>query len=117
MEGNRVLDVSWGTILKVALAFLIFYMIFLVREILVWVVFALIISVLFNPAIVFLRKLKIPRTLSVIFIYVGIFGVLGFLIYWTVPMFIAEIQQFSQLFPQYFGGNEIFIIIKSILFR
>lgn len=102
MEGNRVLDVSWGTILKVALAFLIFYMIFLVREILVWVVFALIISVLFNPAIVFLRKLKIPRTLSVIFIYVGIFGVLGFLIYWTVPMFIAEIQQFSQLFPQYF---------------
>jgi predicted PurR-regulated permease PerM len=102
MNGNRVLDISWGTILKVSLTFLIFYIIYLVREILVWFIFALIISVLFNPAINFLQKIKIPRVLSVIFVYVAIFGILGLVIYWTAPMFISEIQQFSQLFPQYF---------------
>lgn len=102
MTENRVLDISWGTILKISLAFLIFYIIYLVRDVLVWFIFALIVSVLFNPAINFLRKLKIPRVLSVIFVYVAIFGILGLIIYLTAPMFILEIQQFSQLFPQYF---------------
>jgi len=102
MNGNRVLDISWGTILKVSLAILCFYIIYLVRDILIWIAFALIISVLFNPAIDFLRRLRVPRVISVIFIYVAIFGILGLIIYWTAPMFISEIRQFSQLFPQYF---------------
>ncbi|MDD2696729.1 MAG: AI-2E family transporter [Candidatus Pacebacteria bacterium] len=102
MNGDKVLDISWGTILKISFAFLIFYIVYLIRDILIWFIFALIISVLFNPAIKFLQKLRIPRTLAVIFIYVAIFGILGLTIYWTAPMFVLEIQQFSQLFPQYF---------------
>jgi len=102
MNGDKVLDISWGTILKISFAILIFYLVYLIRDILIWFIFALIISVLFNPAIKFLQKLRIPRVLSVIFIYVAIFGVLGLTIYWTAPMFVLEIQQFSQLFPQYF---------------
>ncbi|MFH1462670.1 MAG: AI-2E family transporter [bacterium] len=102
MDGERVLDVSWATILKISLAFVCFYIIYLVRDILIWFIFALIISVLFNPAVNLLQKLKIPRVLSVISIYVFIFGILGLIIYWMAPMFITEIQQFSQLFPQYF---------------
>jgi predicted PurR-regulated permease PerM len=102
MQENRVLDISWGTILKISLAFLVFYILYLIRDILVWFIFALIISVLFNPAIKFLQKLKVPRVLAVIFIYVAVFGILGLLVYLTAPMFIAEIKQFSQLFPQYF---------------
>ncbi len=102
MNGGHVLDVSWGTILKISLAFIVFYIIFLVRDILIWFIFAIIISVLFNPAIKFLQKFRIPRVLAVIFVYVAIFGFLGLIIYWTAPMFISEIQQFSQLFPQYF---------------
>ncbi len=102
MNGDKVLDISWGTILKIFLSLFCFYPIYLVRDILIWIIFALIISVLFNPAIIFLQRLKIPRALSVIFVYVVIFGVLGLLIYWITPAFISEIQQFSQLFPQYF---------------
>jgi len=102
MSEGRVLDISWGTILKIALTFLIFYLIYLIRDILVWFVFALIISILFEPAIKFLQKLKVPRVMAVIFIYVAIFGVLALLIYWTAPMFINETKQFSQLVPQYF---------------
>ena len=102
MNGERTLDVSWGTILKISITFLVFYLLYLVRDILVWVVFAVIISVLFNPAINFLQRWRIPRVLAVIFVYVSIFGILGMLIYYLSPMFVAEIQQFSQLFPQYF---------------
>jgi len=103
MNGSdKVLDISWGTILKISLAFLIFYIIYLVKDILVWFIFALIISVLFNPAVTFLQRIKVPRILAVIFIYVAIFGILGLFVYWMAPVFFSEIQQFSQLFPQYF---------------
>lgn len=99
---EKVLDISWGTILKIALASFCFYLIYLLKDILILVVFALIISFLFNPAIKFLQKMKIPRMLAVIFIYIAIFGILGISIYLMAPMFFSEIQQFSKLFPQYF---------------
>jgi predicted PurR-regulated permease PerM len=102
MDGEKVLDISWGTILKIVTALLGFYLLYLIRDILVLVVFALIISVLFNPAINFLQKRKIPRIIATILIYVIIFGILGGVIYAISPAFISEIQQFSQLFSQYF---------------
>ena len=102
MNQSRILDISWGTILKLAVAFFTLYIIYLIRDILVWVIFGLIISVLFNPAIDFLQKRHLPRVLATILIYVMLFGILGFLIFSTAPLFISESQQFSQVFPEYF---------------
>lgn len=102
MEEERVLDISWGTILKVTAVFLGLYVLYLIRDILIWIIFALIISILFNPAINFLERKRIPRVFATIFVYVAIFCALGYLLYLTIPVFITELQQFTQLFPQYF---------------
>ena len=101
MKEERTLDISWGTIFKIALTFLSFYILFLIKDILIWIIFALIISILLNPAIDLLQK-RISRLLAVTFVYVAIFGFFAFLIYLITPFFITEIQQFTQLFPQYF---------------
>lgn len=100
-DQTRLLDISWETILKIAIAGGIFYILYLVKDILVWLVFALIISVLFNPAINFLRRF-IPRALAVVLIYVATFGLVGASIYMVAPIFVTEINQFSQYFPSYF---------------
>ena len=100
-ENNKILDISWETILKIAVAGLVFYLIYLTRNILIWVIFALIISVLFNPAIDFLKRF-IPRTVAVVFIYVAVFGILGLSVYLIAPIFVSEMRQFSQLIPEYF---------------
>jgi predicted PurR-regulated permease PerM len=102
MKEEKILDISWGTILKIGIAVFLFYFIYLLKDILIWFIFALIISVLFNPAIDFFQRRKVPRSLAVVFVYVALFGILGFSIYQIVPIFISEIQQFLQLFPQYF---------------
>ena len=99
---SGTLDISWGSIFKVAIGAFLFYLIFLVRDILVLFFFALIISVLLSPAIKFLMRLKIPRIFASMLVYLSIFGFLGLIIFWTAPMFVSEIEQFSQLFPQYF---------------
>jgi len=102
MNDERILDISWRTILKISIAIICFYVLYQIKDILVWFIFGLIISILVNPAVEFLRKIKIPRALAVSFVYIGIFGILVLLFYFTVPLFTSEIQQFSQLLPQYF---------------
>lgn len=102
MDNEKILDISWGTIIKIGAAIIFFYILYLIKDILVWVVFALIISFLFNPAINFLKKRHIPTVISVVIVYIFFFGALGLFIYIMAPLFVSEIQQFSQFFPQYF---------------
>lgn len=101
MNSSKILDISWESIFKIAIAAVAFYILYLIRDILIWIIFALVISVLFNPAINFLRRF-IPRVLAAILVYITVFGILGLLIYLTAPLFISEIQQLSGVFPQYF---------------
>ena len=101
---EKLLDISWGTILKLGVASLVIYILFLTKDILVWVLFGLIISILFDPAIDFLQKRKVPRILGTIGAYSVIFGILAFIIWGMAPFFINEIQRFSQFFPQYFDA-------------
>lgn len=121
---EKILDVSWRTILKISIAIVIFYALFSVKEVLILFIFALTISVLFNPAINFLEKRKIPRSLGVVFTYIGFFGILSIVIYMMVPVFATEIQRFLEFFPQYFErispplrslGFEAFENIESFL--
>jgi predicted PurR-regulated permease PerM len=102
MQEERVLDISWGTLLKIAIVFLGFYILYLIKDILLWILFGLIISILFNPVINFLERRRIPRTIAAIFVYIAVFAILSLIFYWTIPIFITEVQQFTQLFPQYF---------------
>lgn len=102
MENRQTLDVSWETIIKVFIAGFILYILFLVRDIVVWFFFALIISLLLDPAVNFLRRMRIPKVLAVILVYLSIFGVLALIIYLTAPVFAFEIKQFTQNIPEYF---------------
>ncbi|MCH8986551.1 AI-2E family transporter [Patescibacteria group bacterium] len=99
---EKILDISWGTIVKLAIAGFVIYLIFILKDILVWVLFGLIISILFDPVIDFLQKRKVPRVISTIGVYVVLFGILAYIIFATTPLFVKELQQFSQLLPQYY---------------
>ncbi len=98
---KNILDISWSTIFKVFVALVIFYILFQITDIVVMFVFALVISMLFNPAIDYLSRFHIPRVVSVISIYLGVFGLISFLIYLGVPSFTKEIRDFSALIPDY----------------
>lgn len=97
-----LLDISWTSILKIVLIVFFLYLIYLIGNILIWVLFALIISMLFNPVIDFLEDKRVPRAVTVVFLYGLVFGIIGFLIYLTVPIFLQETKQFSNFFQLYF---------------
>lgn len=99
---EKTLDVSWETIIKFFIASFIFYVIYLTRDIAIWFFFALVISILLQPAINFLRWLRLSKIIAIAIIYLSIFGFLGLLIYLTAPIFAFELKQFSQYLPDYF---------------
>jgi len=102
MNNEKILDISWGTILKIALAVIFFYILYQVRDILILFIFALIISILFTPIIDFLNRIKVPRVLAVILVYLGFFITTSLLVYFIIPLFINEIQSFVRVLPHYF---------------
>jgi len=102
MDSEKVLDISWGTLIKISVMVLLLYFLYLIRDILIWFVFAIVISVLFNPVINFLHKKRVPRVLAASFIYVVVFGGLILFLYSIASVFLVEVQRFSENFPKYF---------------
>jgi predicted PurR-regulated permease PerM len=102
MDDEKLLDISWAAILKIAFAIFFFYLLYQVKEILILIIFAFIISLLFNPAINFLERKKVPRILSALFVYLLVFGLISLFFYLIVNSFVLEIQKFLEFLPQYF---------------
>ncbi|HEA84623.1 MAG TPA: AI-2E family transporter [Candidatus Wildermuthbacteria bacterium] len=103
IPSKGTLDITWSTILKISIAGLTLYILFLVKDILIWVLFGFIISILFDPLVDLLQRFRIPRVVGVIVIYLAIFGFIALSIFAAAPFFLNEIQRFSQLIPQYFN--------------
>jgi len=114
-ENKNLLDISWNTIFKISLAIICLSLLYSIRDIFVLFVFAVAISILFNPAINFLQKRKIPRFLGGIFVYFSVIGFFALLIYLTIPVFKSEISQFSRSLPSYYGKLSPFL--KSLGFK
>ncbi|MDD5621111.1 MAG: AI-2E family transporter [Candidatus Pacebacteria bacterium] len=99
---QKILDISWLTIVRFIIAAIIIYFLFIVKDLAIDFIFAVIISILFNPAINFLEKKKLPRVLASIIVYFGIFILLGLFVYLTAPMLFSELRDFAMKFPEYF---------------
>ena len=99
---EQSLDITWKTIIKVLITGFSLYLLFLSRDIVIWLAFALIIALLIEPMVNWLRWIKFPRVLAVILVYSSILGALGLMVYFTAPIFIFEIDQLSKNIPGYF---------------
>ena len=115
MDSEKILDISWKTLIRISILVICFFIFYEISSVIVWFVFALTISILFNPVINFLQKRKIPRVAGIIFVYFGFFGIFSFSIYSIIPLFASEIHLFLQSFPQYF--EEISPFLKGLGFQ
>jgi len=98
---KETLEISWGAILRIVVAFFAFYLVYLIKDILILSLFGLVISIIFEIPIRFLSR-KIPRGLAVAFLYLFVFAGISFLVYLPAQNIVAEIKNFINLFPVYF---------------
>jgi predicted PurR-regulated permease PerM len=106
MKVSTTIDISWNTIFKIAIAIVVFCCLFLFKTIIGWIFLALVLSILINPLIDFL---KINRVAASAIVYVVILLILSLFIYLVIPPLITEIQLFSGVFGDYFKNVPDFL--------
>ncbi len=100
-DSSYSLHMDWQTVAKLAVLVVCLYVLYILKDIIIWFVFALVVSILFNFLIDGLQKKRVPRIVSATVLYLGFFALLGFFIYKTAPLLLHEIQDFMVNLPVY----------------
>lgn len=101
MAKPTTINISASTILRVVFVILVLIFLYLIRDVIVIFLFALIIASAISPAVNILRKIKIPRVLGALIVYILALGILGFLISLAVPSIAKDIKELSSNMPKY----------------
>jgi len=101
---ERVIYISTSTILKTVAIILGLVMLWLVGDILALVFVSLFLAVLIQPAADWGAKHKIPRGLTVLGVYLVIFGLMALTVALMVPTLIEQAARLAVLFGQKWGA-------------
>lgn len=99
-ESPPIIQISHKTIIFTAFFLLFLWFLFLIRHILLLVFIAIIFMSALSPIVDKLEKLKIPRGLSIIVIYILIWATISFGIATLVPPLVEQTSKFITRLPQ-----------------
>jgi predicted PurR-regulated permease PerM len=106
------LDLSWKTIFRIIFAVGLVFLLLVLRDIWVSLIFAFVLAILLKSAIVFFYRLKIPYWVSAVITYSLVFGLIGLVLYISAPLIFLEIRNMALLLPGYF--EEISPFLSSL---
>ncbi len=98
---NQTIDISVNTILRVTFLVLFLIFLYLIRDIIVIFIFALIIASAMTPVVNALEKIKIPRVIGTLFVFVLFLCIITFLLYLILPPIVRDVDKFSLNLPDY----------------
>ncbi|MBU4217138.1 AI-2E family transporter [Candidatus Parcubacteria bacterium] len=103
-EKNQLfINIKSMTVIKVILIFVLFYFLYLVKDILAVLFISLILASAFDPWVDWMHHKKIPRGVGVLLVYLAVFGVFAMSIYLIIPPIVNEITDLSNNMP--FAGE------------
>lgn len=94
-DKKTVINIDTGTIFRAIAAVLLIIFLYFVRDVLIVILFSVVIASAVEPATVWFQKRKIPRTPSVIIIYLMAFITLAAIFYMMMPIIFSEFSSFS----------------------
>lgn len=101
MLEKRTVDISTGIIFRTIMILLGIWFLYLIIDIVAILFIAVIFTASIEPLVDWLQRLKIPRALGVLIVYVLLLGVFGTMIYFLIPPFLVQFKNFSDDFPSY----------------
>ena len=107
MEKSKTIHISWASIFKVALVIIFLIFLYQIRDVIVIFIFALIVASAIAPAVDLLEKIKIPRVLGAVIVYIIVIGLLAFLISLIVVPVARDIKNLSSNLPEYIDNLSI----------
>src|SRR3989339_890474 len=95
-------NISTFTIIKIILVFILFYFLYLIREILAILFVSLILASAVDPWVDWMEKRKIPRGAGILVIYLVMFAVVGGVVGLIIPPIIEQTNDLIESFPRIF---------------
>jgi predicted PurR-regulated permease PerM len=100
MNGRNIsVTITPGSIITTILLLILVVLIFILRDLVLVVLTAVVIASAMEPSIKFLVRHRIPRLLSVIFIYLLVLGVFSSVIFFFIPPFLDNAATFLKALP------------------
>ena len=123
------LDYATKVILRVALVALILAFLWVVRDIVVMLLLALVLASAMEPMVEYLSRHKIPRSVSVLGAYVMVIGVVAVIASLMAPLVVEQFKVLSENLPSYivevqakypnltllFGGADLSTVAQKFL--
>jgi|AntRauTorcE11897_2_1112592.scaffolds.fasta_scaffold01082_2 predicted PurR-regulated permease PerM len=104
---TQTIRINSGTIIRTLFFILLAYLLYLLVDVLLIVLTAVVIASAIEPAIHFLEKHKIPRTIAVIGLY--LFGAAGLFtfVYFLIPPIISDLSNLILQAPEYIRSLQL----------
>lgn len=99
-EKGTVISITSGTIMKGIALVLGFWVLYILRDLVLVVITAVIVASSIEPAVKFLGRFRIHRIPAVLGLYVALGGVIAGAFYSFVPPLLGELYQFSAKLPE-----------------
>ncbi len=106
MSSFQKIDIASSTILRLIVMLLVLWVLYLIRDLLVMLLAAIIISAAIEPMARRLRQYRIPRALSVVLVYIAVLAILALAVTLIVPAFAEQSAQLARSLPQVLVGLE-----------
>ena len=108
------MDLSILSVVKFFLVVLALIFLYMIKDVLAILFVSLILSSAFDPWVDSLEKIRFPRWLSILLIYVALFLIIAFVVYLLIPPLVTQFSQLSSNFPDYFNkASDWFNSFKS----
>ena len=102
MKQRDILDISTASVLRVVIVLLAIGFLYFRGDGVAIVFVSFIIAAALSPTVDRLTKWKVPRTISIILIYLLVLSLLGGIVYFVLPPMITQIKQLAESLPAYF---------------
>lgn len=106
MVKGTLIDISSATILRVILFGILFWSIFVLRDVLLMLIGAVIIAFAMEPLAHKLRQYNVPRGVSVVVVYLFFIAVIAVAVTLILPILAAQTIQLSSQVPEMIQGLE-----------
>ena len=112
---TRKTEISHRTIIFTVFFLLFLLFLYQIRDIVFVFFVSLLIMAILNPTVSKLSKYRIPRSLSVAFVYLLVFAILGLVIAGIIPALLEQTTNFANSLPDYLGNIDLPGVLGSKL--
>lgn len=97
---SQYINISFLTLFKILIALVLFFIFYVIRDILVILFVSLIFASALDPWVDWMQARKIPRGVGIIFIYLALFGVMTFSVFLIIPPITTQVSELVTSYPQ-----------------